>query len=67
MHFTGKKKIIATKWAVTILSALSALYFGLGQIWGFPFMEQIVGSVSVINTVLMGFIATDKPEKELWG
>lgn len=41
------------KWiAMVFLPAAGALYFGLANIWGFPYAEQIVGSVSVIDTFL---------------
>ena len=35
-----------------ILPALGSLYFGLSQIWGFPYGEEVVGSISVIATFL---------------
>lgn len=41
------------KWmALVLLPAVSALYFGLGQIWNFPAVEQVVGSVTVVDTFL---------------
>lgn len=41
------------KWiAQILLPALGALYFGLAQIWGFPYGEEIVGSIAVIDTFL---------------
>lgn len=44
----------ALKWATLIaLPATSAAYFGLSQIWGLPYGEQVVGTISVI-TVFMG-------------
>lgn len=43
-------------WIVQIvLPAIGALYFGLAQIWGFPYAEQIVGTISVI-VVFLGTI-----------
>lgn len=38
--------------ALVILPAVSALYFGFGQIWGFPAVEQVVGSIAVLDAVL---------------
>ena len=35
-----------------ILPALGTLYFGMSQIWGFPYGEQVVGSISLIATFL---------------
>lgn len=41
------------KWVAQIaLPALGALYFGLAQIWGFPYGEEIVGTIAVIDTFL---------------
>lgn len=41
------------KWiAMIFLPALGALYFGLSQIWGFPYGEEIVGTISIIDTFL---------------
>lgn len=41
------------KWiALVVLPALGALYFGLSKIWGLPFGEEIVGTISVIDTFL---------------
>ena len=41
------------KWiTMIVLPAISALYFGLAQIWGFPYAEQIVGTIAVLCTFL---------------
>lgn len=41
------------KWvAQMILPALGTLYFALSQIWGFPFGEQIVGTITAVDTFL---------------
>lgn len=41
------------KWiAMIVLPALGALYFGLASIWGLPYGEQIVGTITVIDTFL---------------
>lgn len=41
------------KWiAQILLPALGALYFGLAQIWGLPYAEQIVGTITVIDAFL---------------
>lgn len=41
------------KWiAMILIPAISSLYFGLAQIWGFPYAEQIVGSLAVVDTFL---------------
>lgn len=35
-----------------ILPALGTLYFALGQIWGFPYCEEIVGSITAVVAFL---------------
>lgn len=41
------------KWIVMIcLPAISTLYFALAGIWGFPYAEQIVGTLAAITTFL---------------
>lgn len=42
--------------ALVLLPGLGALYFGLGQIWGFPEIERVVGSITVVDTFLGGVI-----------
>lgn len=43
---------ITKRFVQVVLPAISALYFGLGQIWGFPETEKVVGSLAVITTFL---------------
>lgn len=41
------------KWvALIVLPAFGTLYFGLAKIWGLPFGEEIVGTITVIDTFL---------------
>ena len=41
------------KWiALVALPALGSLYFGLSKIWGFPYGEEIVGTITVVDTFL---------------
>ena len=41
------------KWIAQIfLPAIGTLYFGLAGIWGFPFGEEIVGTITVVDTFL---------------
>ena len=43
----------ALKWvAMYFLPALGTLYFALAGIWNFPYGEQIVGSITAIDTFL---------------
>ena len=38
--------------AMIVLPALGALYFGLAQTWGLPYGEQIIGTITVVDTFL---------------
>ena len=41
------------KWvAQLLLPALGTLYFALSTIWGFPYGEQVVGTISAIDVFL---------------
>lgn len=41
------------KWvALVLLPALGTLYFALAGIWNFPYGEQIVGTITAIDTFL---------------
>ena len=45
------------KWVVVIfLPALATAYWGLSGLWNFPYVEQIVGTISVIETFLGAII-----------
>ena len=38
--------------AQVVLPALGTLYFALAQIWGLPFGEQIVGTITAVDCFL---------------
>lgn len=41
------------KWiAMYLLPALGTLYFALAGIWGFPYGEEIVGTITALDTFL---------------
>lgn len=41
------------KWiAQILLPALATLYFALAGIWGFPYGEQIVGTIAAVDAFL---------------
>ena len=45
------------KFVCTIfLPASASLYFGLSQIWGFPYGEEIVGTISCIDVFIGALI-----------
>ena len=58
------------KWvAIILLPALGTLYFALAGIWGFPYAEQVVGTLSAVETflgVILGIstIQYNKSEEE---
>ena len=50
------------KWiAMVVLPAIATLYFALAGIWGFPYGEEIVGTITAVDTflgVLLGISST---------
>ena len=41
------------KWiAQVVLPAIGTLYFALAGIWGFPYGEEIVGTITAVDTFL---------------
>ena len=41
------------KWiAMIVLPAVGALYFALASIWGLPYGEEIVGTISAVDAFL---------------
>lgn len=41
------------KWiAIVVLPTLGTLYFALAGIWGFPYGEHIVGTLTAVETAL---------------
>lgn len=38
--------------ALVVLPALGTLYFALSTIWGLPYGEQIVGTITAVDTFL---------------
>lgn len=58
------------KWVVmVVLPALGTLYSGLAALWGFPYGEQVVGTITLINTFLGStlMISTSRYNKTLGG
>ncbi len=58
------------KWVTMIaLPAIGTLYFTLSSIWGFPYAEQVIGTITAISTflgVLLG-ISTSQYNKSKKG
>ena len=49
-------KAIALYW----LPALGTLYFALSSIWGLPYGEQIVGTITAVDTFLGAVLGINK-------
>lgn len=50
--FSNRIYDILKKIALIWLPALGTLYFSLAQIWGFPYGEEIVGTITAIDLFL---------------
>ncbi len=49
-----------------VLPAMGTLYFALAGIWGFPYGEQIVGTITAVDTflgVILGISTIDYNRK----
>lgn len=66
MKMSNKVYDILKKVAQIYLPGLATLYFTLSGIWGLPFAEQIVGTITAVDTflgVILG-ISTKQYNKE---
>lgn len=53
--------------AQIVLPALGTLYFALAGIWNFPYVEQVVGTISAVDTflgVLLGISSNNYNKKK---
>ena len=52
--------------ALIVLPALGTLYFALAKIWGFPYGEEIVGTITAVDAFLGALlkISTDQYNSE---
>lgn len=67
MKLTNKTYDILKWIAMYLLPAVGTLYFALAGIWGLPYGEEIVGTITAVDTflgVLLG-ISTSKYNKEM--
>ena len=67
MKFTNEQY---DKWkfvAQIVLPAAGTLYFALASIWGLPFGEQIVGTITAVDAFLGAVlhISTDQYRKDM--
>ena len=66
MKFSNKTYYVLKWIAQYLLPAAGTLYFALAGIWGLPYGEQIVGTITAVDTflgVLLG-VSTAKYVKE---
>ena len=53
MNMLSNKTYDVLKWiAQILLPALGTLYFALASIWGLPYGEQIVGTITAVDAFL---------------
>lgn len=53
VQILSNRQYDALKWVALVgLPALGALYFGLAGIWHFPKAEEVVGTVTLVDTCL---------------
>ena len=67
MFMFSNKTYDFLKWvAQIVLPAVGTLYFALANIWGFPYAEEIVGTITAIDAFLGALlgISTAKYNKE---
>lgn len=53
--------------AQILLPAIGTLYFALAGIWGFPYAEEIVGTITAVDTflgVVLGISSANYKNKE---
>lgn len=61
MHISNKTYDILKWIAQYLLPATGTLYFALAGIWGFPYGEEVVGTITAVDTflgVLLGISST---------
>lgn len=52
MHLSNKTYDVLKWVAQIVLPALGTLYFALASIWGFPYGEQVVGTITAVDAFL---------------
>ena len=66
MKMSNKVYDILKYIALIVLPALGTLYFALAKIWGFPYGEEIVGTITAVDAFLGALlkISTDQYNKQ---
>lgn len=60
MKLSNKAYDIIKCLATYILPSIGTLYFALAELWGLPYSEEIVGTITAIDTFLGGLIGVAK-------
>lgn len=65
MKLTNKQYDVLKWIALIVLPALGTLYFTLASIWGLPYGDQVVGTITAVDTFLGALlgISTSKHNK----
>lgn len=51
------------KWVVMIfLPAIGTLYFALAETWGFPYVEEVLGTITAISTFIGAMIGVSSSQ-----
>ena len=56
MKLTNKAYDILKTLCTIVLPAIATLYAGLGSIWNFPYITQIVGTLAAVETFIGALI-----------
>ena len=66
MQMSNKVYDVLKYIALVVLPALGTLYFALAKIWGFPYGEEIVGTITAVDAFLGALlkISTDQYNKQ---
>lgn len=59
MHLNSKVYDVLKIITTVVLPALGTMYFGLAQIWGLPYSEEVVGTITIITTALGTMLTID--------
>ena len=62
--FSNKTYDILKRIAQYVLPALGTLYFALSQIWGLPYGEEIVGTITAVDAFLGAILGISKTQYE---
>lgn len=60
MIFKNKTYDILKYFAQIALPAVGTLYFALASLWGLPYAEQVVGTITAVDTFLGALLHTSK-------